>query len=97
MDEIFPTLTPSNSTIRNENNYKHQANKDIYLQTYEMWKLDIIRMCNKSVKVVMFLLCWELIWECWLQAIFPTSMQTIAWTSRMSILVEVINKRSRFM
>ena len=30
MDDFFPTSTPPNMFIRNQNNYKHQANMDIY-------------------------------------------------------------------
>ena len=30
MDDFFPTLTPPKSFIHDQNNYKHQANMDIY-------------------------------------------------------------------
>jgi hypothetical protein len=50
MDDFFPTLTPPSLFIRNQINYKHQANMDGYLPI-NSWSVQFpteIRMCLKK-------------------------------------------------
>ena len=59
MDNIFPTLIPPNSFIHNQNDYKPQANMDIYPETNKLCNLEMLKMWKylSKWKVVMFLLC----------------------------------------
>jgi hypothetical protein len=71
----WPRLTHT-STIKTNINTKPMR---IYTHRHEPPNLELIRMHKNMSKweVVMFLLCWELTWGCWLQSMLATLMQTL--------------------
>ena len=90
----------SNSFIRNQNNYNHQANMNICPWRHEPCNMEMIRMWGNrwsKWEVVMLLLCWEFMWGCSLQTMVATPLLLCACHNSMSRLSLHTTKDSTFL
>ena len=78
MDDFFPIVIPSNSFICIQKTINIMPT---WISThrhtnYVIWRwLECGGKCVKVGSGHVFLLCWEFMWGCWLQPMFPTLMQ----------------------